>query len=47
MELYQSKLQQSSDEMDKGNGVIAQLSAECKQLKERLKLKSEVLRRQV
>ena len=47
IEAYQEKLEISSIEMNKGNNIIAKLSADVKQLKEKLQLKSEVIRRQV
>lgn len=47
IEAYQEKLEISSCEMSKGNHLIAKLSADVKQLKEKLQLKSEVIRRQV
>lgn len=47
LDAYQEKLEMSSNEINKGNNVIAKLSADAKQLKEKLQLKSEVIRRQV
>lgn len=47
IESYQKKLEQGVGEMERGNAVIGRLGEENKGLKERLKVKSEVLRRQV
>jgi chromosome segregation ATPase len=47
LEIYRDKLEQSGQEIDKGNVVMSRLGNENKLLKERMQMKSEVLRRQV
>lgn len=47
IEAYQEKFIHSTNEINKGNGVITKLNSDLKQLKEKLQLKSEVIRRQV
>ena len=47
IQVFQSKLETSSQEILKGNSYIQKISSENKMLKEKVERKSEVLRRQV